>query len=100
MEEYESIGELDIYECDPSNIPVNCSLMEDADDDYPGKNWVWTANNFMPRKAYVHEGAYNIRAASKEVLIALVNKHVVPLYTAALHNLTATGESYYWEKTK
>jgi len=94
---YESAGEMDISEADDMNIPV-CCFMSDAEDEEG--MWEWTANNYMPRKNYISEGQYCIRAKSKDVILKLIAKHVAPLYATAMQNLLTTGTNYYWEAEK
>ena len=94
---YEDKGELEIVGADDANIPVNSFLCE-PDNDSP--KWRWYADNFMPRKGSVAEGQYKIESDSKEPLIEAVQKHVVPLYEAALENLKINGACYYWEAKK
>lgn len=87
-------GDMNINECNEMNIPVCCFIFEpDADEKY----WTWTASNFMPRKEHVSEGMYCLKAKSKDDLIKVINKYVVPLYEIALKKLKTTGELYYWE---
>jgi hypothetical protein len=92
---YKDIGEIQIADADDANIPVNSFLTApDADSD----KWRWTADNFMPRKGIATEGRYSIEADSKEAVLEVVQKYVVPLYEAALHNLKTEGACYYWER--
>jgi len=87
-------GEMSITEANESNVPVNCFLS--AVDDVGG-GFEWSASNFMPRKGWIAERAFCVRAKDSQTLIALVQKHVAPLYRAALVNLITTGENYYFE---
>jgi hypothetical protein len=91
----EDLGELDITCADDANIPVNCFLGNE-DEEHPNQ-WVWTADNFMPRKSHVSSGAYRLVADTKEEILELIQKHVVPLYEIALAKIK-TGELYYWDK--
>ena len=86
-----SIGDINIEHCDDANVPVNCSIFQEDD----GK-WTLHADNFMPRKSRVAESMYREVADTKEELVEVVNKHVVPLYEAALKKLKETGGCYYW----
>lgn len=79
---------------DDANVPVNCFLSFNE----VTKVWVWTADNYMPRKGYCSEGAYRVVAQAKKDVLAWVAEHVVPLYEAATHNLKVHGANYYWEK--
>lgn len=94
---YEDIGDIPIAEANEANIPVNCFLTE-PDDASP--KWRWTAENFMPRKSLLTEGAYRIESDDKESLLEAVRQFVVPLYEAALVRLRERGECYYWKKDK
>jgi len=89
---YENFGEISIDECNDMNVPVNISIEEDE-----GKWKLW-ADNFMPRKSAVTQGAYHVEADTKEILLELVAKHITPLYEVALKLLKTTGELYYWEE--
>lgn len=88
----EDTGECSIADIDEMNIPINCFISE------AGIGWVFTANNFMPRKNRATEGAYEITAKTREELVQMVNEKIVPLYEAALSNLKQFGQNYYWEK--
>lgn len=90
--DYFDFGNIAIKDCDDANVPVNCFLCEPNEDEY----WTWFASNFMPRKERVTEGAYKIKAKTKEDILKAVNKYVVPLYWLAVNNLTHTGKLYYW----
>lgn len=87
----QDLGELQITDCDDSNIPVNCRLRQ-----FEGM-WDWSADNFMPLKSAVDEGMYNLVSESKEEILNLIHKHVVPLYTAALANIQI-GTLFYWRE--
>lgn len=93
MNEYTTLGTMDITEADDMNVPVNSFLRYDGE----ANCFEWTADNFMPRKGCIAESMYHLQAASREILMELVKKHVVPLYAAALDNLTKKGGNYYWE---
>ena len=92
---YLNKGTIKLEECNEMNVPVNCFINPP---DEQTKKWTWFASNYMPRKDCLG-GEYVIEADSQEVILAAVNKFVVPLYEAALANLKATGENYYWEAT-
>ncbi len=97
MSTYQNFGAIPIEEADDMNIPVNCLIVEPDPTDEGGLNqWLWTADNFMPRRGRVEEGQYEVRADTREALIEAVNEYVVPLYQAALTNMQKTGENYYW----
>jgi hypothetical protein len=94
----EDIGSIPVSECDDANIPVVCFLSPPGDDDdHPGK-WVWSAQNFMPRKEIVGHG-YKLVADTEDEILDLISKHVVPLYEAALSKIK-TGRLYYWKAEK
>lgn len=92
---YTNKGEMDISEADDANVPVNSFL--EAPDKETNK-WRWHADNFMPRKYQVADGQYHIEADTKEAIVEAINKHVIPLYEAALSNLKSKGDNYYWSK--
>ena len=95
---FEDKGEIPLDQCDEMNIPVVCFLSKPTDSN---PKWRFSASNFMPRRESVVQSQYNVEADTKEEIIELVNKHVVPLYEAALNNLKLLGQNYYWEdKTK
>jgi hypothetical protein len=93
MSTYTSLGEMDIAECDNANIPVCCFWREPSDEQ---RSWGWTAHNYMPRKDFCAEGAYHLVADSKEAIQLAINKHVIPLYEAALAKLRNGENCYYW----
>ena len=92
---YENTGIIPIEEADDMNIPINITISE-TDENSPA--YILTADNLMPRKGYMEQSMYEVEANSREILVELVNKHIVPLYEAALYNLKTKGELYYWEK--
>jgi hypothetical protein len=96
----EDVGSIQITDCNDANIPVSCFLIEpneNEDEDYQGK-WKWTADNYMPRKG-ISVDQYQLFADTKEEILELINKHVVPLYQIALNEIK-TGTLYYWESPK
>lgn len=95
---YFDFGEMALKECDDANIPVQSfiSSPEESGDEY----WHWTAANFMPRKLIAHDGAYEIRAKSREEIIKALEKYVIPLYQNAIDSLRIKGSSYYWSEPK
>lgn len=95
-QKYTNHGSCHIEHANGMNVPVNIFITKE-NEGKPTQFWQLTAENFMPRKGYLIDGAYRITAKNKKTLVALVQKHVVPLYEAALHNLKTTGENYYWE---
>jgi len=86
-------GDIEIGRADEMNVPVVCFLHEP---DRENGLWSWSAINFMPRKECLGS-RYHLEADTKEEIIELINKYVVPLYKAALTNLKTSGENYYWE---
>lgn len=87
-------------EADDANIPVDIWLELD------GERWVLRASNYMPRKGYVHDGAYRAEADTREELVALLEQHVLPLYRTAVSQLedvcrtSGEGHLYYWQLTR
>lgn len=98
----ESFGELD-FETDANdmNVPVNIfiDMSDQFADEHPGK-WELHAANYMPRKERAHQSAYQYAADSRQELVELVRKYVVPLYEVALAELKEFGTLYYWESSK
>jgi hypothetical protein len=92
---YTDFGELEIKGCDDANIPVNCFIYEPENEN---EMWKWTASNFMPRKGYSGDCMYEIKAPTKEDILKVLQKYVVPLYEIALDNIKNTGKNYYWQK--
>jgi len=93
------LGDIPITDCDDGNIPVVCFLCgpdENYDEGQCRGKWVWTASNFMPRREMVGSG-YKLAADTKEEILELIHKHVVPLYAAALQGIQS-GKLYYWKK--
>lgn len=85
-------GEMPIENANDANVPVVCFLGEP---DRENGIWTWTAINFMPRKEQL--GAYyKLEADTKEEIMEVLAKYVVPLYEAATNNLKEHGENYYW----
>jgi deoxyhypusine synthase len=91
----ESVGEVEFP--NEANVPVN-SFIHEPDED--SDKWTWTADNFMPRKGYCGEGAYKLEADNREEIVEWVIKFVVPIYLAAVTNLSTIGANYYWEPKK
>lgn len=90
------IGEMDLSEANEMNVPINIFIHDQGDSD--SGDWELTAYNYMPRKNYAAESMYHYTADSKEALLALVKKYIVPLYKTALKQLETNGELYYWEE--
>ena len=87
-------GIMPLENANEMNVPVNCFLCK-------GKRyWIWSADNFMPRKSYATPGAYLIKSTRKKDIIQAVRKYVVPLYRVALDNITEDCENYYWERNE
>ena len=76
-----------------ANVPVICFLCEP---DGENRMWTWTARNFMPRKERCGS-SWKLEADTKEEIMQALQKHVIPLYEAALSNLKKHGENYCWE---
>ena len=101
----EECGECEFAEPDMGNIPVGIFLLEiqdsDRDDEPPDHKWRLTADNFMVRKGRISDGGYRATAPTREALVEIVRKYIVPLYEVAMANLAAmidgTNDSlYYW----
>lgn len=93
-------GECEFAEADDTNIPVSIFFGE-ADSNMPeGHHWSLTADNYMPRKG-IGDDAYRATAPTREALVEVVRKYILPLYENAMANLQAmiagTNDSlYYW----
>lgn len=87
------IGEMSIDNANDMNIPVVIFMCEP---DRPSGLWTWSAINFMPRKERCG-GSYRLEADTKEEIMDVVRRKVLPLYEAAVTNLRERGENYYWE---
>ena len=95
-------GECEIEGSSPSNIPVNIFLTKPDENLEGDETHMLTADNFMPRRCTVSDGAYVVYGTEEELREA-VKKYVMPLYQAALDNVTeivskARNSHYYWEK--
>lgn len=94
-------GDLSIESANDANVPVNIDVSQmDAEIDNDSR-WRLTADNYMPRRGYLNHGAYEVRSESKDELLALVAKHILPLYRIAVKKLedTVAGKGdglYYW----
>jgi len=100
----EESGECEFQYADDANIPVGIFLSEmddsDRDDCPPDHKWQLNADNFMPRKG-LGEGAYRVTAPTREALVEVVRRYILPLYEVAMANLTAmiagtNDKLYYW----
>lgn len=89
-------GEMSIESCDDANIPVVCFMNKP---DRENGMWSWTAVNFMPRKERCG-ASYKLEADTKEEIMEVLRKHVIPLYQVAFENMRDTGYNYYWMKEK
>lgn len=89
------IHESNILEADDLNVPVESFLME-PDSESP--KWRWSASLYMPRKSRIEEDYFNVVADTKEEILDLVRRVVVPIYEAAVHNLSTHGENYFFRK--
>lgn len=93
-------GKVKITNANDMNIPVNIHIKNED-----GK-WKLSADNFMPRKNFATYCAYLVIADTREELIELVTKYILPLYTMAVQLLNGmvdgTNDSlYFWaEKGK
>lgn len=100
----EESGECEFQHARSSNIPVGIFLSEMDAKQYdcpPDHKWQLNADNFMPRKG-LGEGAYRATAPTREALVEVVRKYILPLYEAAMANLAGilagTNDSlYYWD---
>lgn len=107
----ENHGEIAFEEANDMNVPLNITLInpkagvwEEHDDKF-----VLTADNYQPRRAYVHETAFVVTADSLEELQELVRKYALPLYQNAIKSIngilatksipaeTDSIHLYYWD---
>ncbi len=105
LEEY---GELEFSTADDANIPVSIFLSEIEDDDEnenANHKWKLTADNYMPRKGRASDTAYEATAPTREALVEVIKKYILPLYQTAIANLNAmiegtNGSLYYCSEPK
>ena len=119
-----SFGELDVTSINDMNVPMNIFISEhtfssfteefqyfpfdDLDDPDESiediKNddivYVLTSGNYTPRRENMAGSVYAFMSTDKQELVNIVQKHVVPLYEAALTNLKNNSTNYYWEVNK
>jgi hypothetical protein len=86
-----------LEEADDMNVPVCIFISEPCESETA---WTLSANNYMPRRNFIAEGMYEYHSDSKEELLALVQKYIVPLYETALRRLKTDGNLYYWQEKK
>lgn len=91
----EDTGPYKITQADDMNVPVNIGIHNPTK---PGEKWMLTAANYMPRKDWIEQSRYSLEADTREELVEIVHKHIVPIYETALESLKTTGELYCWEK--
>ena len=86
--ELNNFGEMEFQAANEMNVPVNIHLERNDGNHYdiPNDHWILIADNFMPRKARVTDRAYGVSAPTREVLVILVQNHILPLYQIALQN--------------
>lgn len=114
------VGDIPLARADSANVPVNIFISPtDVDEDYgvydnegnsvPLPAWRLNAANFMPRKQVISDASYRVYSNNRDALVALAQKHIVPLYEAALKNLNTLGTNidkyqtsynYYWKHTE
>ena len=91
-------GDWPIEAVDDANIPVDIRIHPPNENN---NKWRLTASNYMPRRAAIAEDSLKVEADSREELVDLLRKHIIPLYEVALRQLNkvadGTAESlYYW----
>ena len=115
-----SFGELDVSSINDMNVPMNIFITEqtfgsftedyqyspydDCDAEESNENilnddivYVLTAGNYTPRKEHMSGSVYRFMSTDKQELVNIVQKHIVPLYEAALTNLKNNSTNYFWE---
>lgn len=98
-------GECEFTGADDANIPVGIWLREinlDEENVPEDHKWILYAENFMPRKDRVSDSGYRATAPTREALVEVVRRYIVPLYENALANLQAMINGtkdclYYWD---
>jgi len=105
---YVSTGEIEPDEADEMNIPVNIWLTPPGRVDneaYGDTHWSLSADNFMPRRSRVAGEQYEVWSRDRDVLVAIVHRHWLPLYKVAVKLLEemapdddGTAALYYWEE--
>jgi hypothetical protein len=90
-----SVGNMGLEEANHANIPVSIFITKPEGAE---TGWELSANNYMPRKNYIAEGEYKYYADTKEELVGLVRKYVIPTYETAIRRMQSAGELYYWEE--
>lgn len=100
-------GECEFAKVGDANIPLNIFLKK-IDFDMrevlampQGHGWELIADNYMPRKGAISEYAFLATAPTREALVEVVRKYILPLYENAMANLQAmiagTNDSLcYW----
>jgi len=105
---YKDLGVIPITECNEMNIPVFCFVIPPAATSVPldinygfhSDKWRFAALCFQPRKQRIAErppdgnSNYFIVADTKQELMAVIKKYVVPLYEEALHDLKTSGTAW------
>lgn len=108
---WKNVSDLSIEGANDANVPVDIwikQVTKDNKDEYlyvQVGSWVLNASNYMPRRARLSEGGdgYLVEADTREELVELLKKHVLPLYKNALAKLEGmiTGTCthlYYWDE--
>ena len=97
------IGELSFSGANDANIPVGIFFDQEDDDGekLPDNQWRIRADNYMPRKCRVEDGAYNV-IGTKDELKELIRQYILPLYQTAVKRIEgmidgSNDKLYYWE---
>ena len=91
-----------ITEVNETLIPVDIWIQKAKDDSQDAGKWVLTGSCYLPRKSFVTSNYFEVVADTAEELRNIVRTNVLPLYQAAVAQLTAIHEGredhlYYWE---
>ncbi len=89
----EDAGESPISKVDEANIPVNVVISEP---DQFNSKWILLADNFKPCNSNVEIEIYEVRADSREKLLAVIHSLIVPLYRNAVAQLEQHGQLFFW----
>ncbi len=93
-----------ITEVDETAIPVDIWIQKAEDGSPDAGKWVLTASCYIPRKTFVTGDYFTVVADTAEELRDLIKIHVLPIYEAAVAQISAIRDGradhlYYWETT-
>ena len=108
MAQVYSFGELDVSSINDMNVPMNIFITEQTfgsfTEDYQYSPYddcdAEESNENILNDDIVYvltAGNYTFMSTDKQELVNIVQKHIVPLYEAALTNLKNNSTNYFWE---